>query len=179
MKITTGFEGRGQALVELFEATFTNSEGPEAGALIGSLVRALLSETSEEDIRVFCSEDDCRINGAVIFTRLVYPADSHIVFLLSPMAVESGRQRSGVGQVLLCHALAALREEGIQIAMTYGDPNFYGKGGFMPVTEDQARAPFPLSFPHGWIGRSLTEKQMPVLQGPSTCVSALNRSDVW
>jgi putative acetyltransferase len=95
------------------------------------------------------------------------------------MAVESGRQRSGVGQVLLCHALAALREEGIQIAMIYGDPNFYGKVGFMPVSEDQARAPLPLSFPHGWIGRSLTEKQMPVLQGPSTCVSALNRSDVW
>ena len=177
--MTTGFAGRDQALAEFFTATFTDSEGATEGALIGGIVRDLLADTPSEDIRIFCAEDEGKITGAAIFTRLTYPEDPHIVFLLSPMAVASGCQRKGIGQALLRHALAALRSEGVQVAMTYGDPNFYGRVGFRPVTEDQARAPLPLSLPHGWIGQSLTEDQMPVLQGPSRCVSALDRNEVW
>ncbi len=179
MQITAGFSGREQALSSFYAATFTISEGGEEGALIGSLVRDLLSSTSDEDIRVFCVEEDSQIIGAAIFTRLTYPDDPHVVFLLSPMAVASGRQRRGIGQALLRHALAALRVEGVQIAMTYGDPEFYGRVGFRSVTENQARAPLPLNLPHGWLGQSLTEEAMPTLQGPSICVLALNRSDVW
>ena len=95
------------------------------------------------------------------------------------MAVASRRQRQGIGQALLSDSLKALRFDGIQIAITYGDPNYYKRVGFRPITEDQARAPLPLSLPHGWLGQSLTGDEMPVLQGPSTCVSALNRSSVW
>ncbi|WP_373503031.1 GNAT family N-acetyltransferase [Aestuariivirga sp.] len=177
--VTTGFVGREQALIELFATTFTTSEGPDEGALIADLVRDLLAETPTEDIRVFCAEDEGNAIGAAIFTRLTYSGDPHIVFLLSPMAVAPECQRQGIGRALLSYALAALRSDGIQIAITYGDPKYYGQVGFVPITEDQARAPLPLSLPHGWIEQSLTEEKMPVLQGPSTCVSALNRSDVW
>jgi putative acetyltransferase len=179
VEISTGFTGREQALVDLFATTFTASEGPDEGALIGNLVRDLLTITPIEDIRVFCVEDGRNMIGAVIFTRLIYLEDPHIVFLLSPMAVAPGRQRRGIGQALLSHALEALRSDGIHIAITYGDPNFYRRVGFVPITEDKARAPLPLSLPHGWLGQSLTGEQMPVLRGPSTCVSALKRSDVW
>jgi putative acetyltransferase len=177
--ITTDIQGREQELIDLFAATFTTSEGLDEGARIGELVHDLLLETPGDDIRVFCAEDHDKIIGAAIFTRLIYPADPHIVFLLSPMAVASGRQRQGIGQTLLSHALKALRSEGIQIAVTYGDPNFYGRVGFRLITEDKVRAPLPLSLPHGWLGLSLTTEQMPTLEGPAICVSALNRSDVW
>lgn len=179
MEITTGFVGREQALIELFGTTFEASEGPDEGALVGGLVGDLLAETPMEDIRVFCAEADGHVLGAAIFTRLTYPDDPHVVFLLSPMAVAPGRQRRGLGQALLSHALEALRSEGVQIVITYGDPDYYGRVGFVPITEGQARPPLPLSLPHGWIGRPLTDERMPVLQGPSTCVPALNRSDVW
>jgi predicted N-acetyltransferase YhbS len=179
VKVTTGFAGRERALIELFTASFAASEGPDEGALVGGLARDLLAETSADDIRAFCAEDDGKIIGAAIFTRLNFAEDPHIVFLLSPMAVAPERQRQGIGQALLSYALDALRSEGVQIAITYGDPSYYGRLGFMPITEDQARAPQPLSFPHGWIGQSLIEKRMPVLQGPSSCVAALNRGDVW
>lgn len=179
MEITTEISEREQELIKLFTESFAASEAPDEGALIGELVHDLLADTPRNDIRIFCAEDEGTIIGAVIFTRLIYPADPRIVFLLSPMAVASGRQRKGVGQALLSHALQALRSEGVQIAVTYGDLNFYGRVGFRRITEDQARAPLPLSFPHGWIGLSLTANQMPSLQGPSTCVSALRRSDVW
>jgi putative acetyltransferase len=179
MKITSGFTGREQALIDLFATTFTASEGAGEGALIGGLVQDLLTQTQDEDIRVFSAEHEGKAIGASIFTRLMYPDDPHVVFLLSPMAVVPAHQRQGVGRAILSHALRALRSEGIQIALTYGDPNYYGRSGFVQITEDRARAPLPLSLPHGWIGLCLTGEQMPVLHGPSTCVSALNRSDVW
>jgi len=179
VKITSGHRGRDQALITLFTETFTASEGSDEGKLIGGLVHDLLGGTAAEDIRVFCAEEEGSIIGAAIFTRLTYPEDSHIVFLLSPMAVAPHRQRQGVGQALLTTALQALRNEGVQIAVTYGDPHYYHKVGFAPITLDQARAPLPLSLPHGWIGQSLSEPQFPVITGPSRCVRALDRSDVW
>ncbi|MBL8790002.1 MAG: N-acetyltransferase [Rhizobiales bacterium] len=179
MNITTGFVDRQQELTELFAATFTASEGPREGALIGDLVRDLLTETPAQDIRVFCAEVAGNAIGAAIFTRLIYPEDPHTVFLLSPMAVASERQGQGVGQALLIHAFEFLRGEGIQVVITYGDPAFYGRVGFTLLTEEQARAPLPLSLPHGWIGKSLTAEEMPELHGRSICVSSLNRSDVW
>jgi putative acetyltransferase len=179
MKTTRGSVGREQALIELFATTFTTSEGPEEGKLIAELVRDLVMGTPNEDIRVFCAEDAGQLIGAAIFTRLTYAEDPHLVFILSPMAVAPGRQRQGIGRALLSDSLKALRFDGIQIAITYGDPNYYKRVGFRPITEDQARAPLPLSLPHGWLGQSLTGDEMPVLQGPSTCVSALNRSSVW
>ena len=129
MKITIGFVGREQALIELFAATFTASEGPGEGALIGDLVSDLLAETPTEDIRVFCAEDEGHAIGAAIFTRLTYSEDPHVVFLLSPMAVAPERQRRGIGQALLSQAFEALRSECIQIVITYGDPNYYGRVG--------------------------------------------------
>ena len=70
VKITTGFVGREQEFIELFAATFTASEGPDEGALIGDLVRDLLAETPTKDIRVFCAEDEGHAIGAAVFTRL-------------------------------------------------------------------------------------------------------------
>jgi predicted N-acetyltransferase YhbS len=107
VKIKTGVIGCEQALIELFATTFTTSEGPDEGALIADLVRDLIAETPTEDIRVFCAEDEGNAIGAVIFTRLTYSGDPHIVLRLSPMAVASGRQRQGIGQALLSHALVA------------------------------------------------------------------------
>lgn len=175
--ITTGFAGREQAVID--PATFTASEGADEGALIGELVRHLLAQTPAADIRVFCAEKDGKIIAAAVFTRLTFPQDPHVVFLLSPMAVAPEHQRQGVGQALLSNALDGLRREGVEVAITYGDPDYYRRVGFRPIPEDQARAPLPLSLPHGWIGQSLTDGRMPVLQGPSTCVAALNRPDVW
>ena len=149
MKITTGFAGREQALIRLFAATFTASESADEGALIGGLVRDLLAQTHAEDIRVFCAEDEGDAIGAAIFTRLTYPQDTHIVFLLSPMAVAPERQRQGIGQALLFHALDALRSEGIQIAVTYGNPTFTGESDSCPCQKIRLARPCRSACPTG------------------------------
>ncbi len=172
-------DGRDGAIVDLFREVFTASEGEGEGTLIGQLARDLLSDTPENDIRVFGAFDGETLVGSGIFTRLMYPEDAKHVALLSPMAVATDHQGQGIGQALLTHALAHLRGAGVEVAVTYGDPAFYGQVGFKPISEEQAKPPLPLSMPHGWIGQSLTGDDMPALKGPSVCVPALNYADLW
>ena len=179
MEFLTGHKGREAEIIDLFTATFTASEGEEEGALIGLLVRDLLGGTAEKDLFVFTAEEGGAIIGGIVFSRLTYEQDERTVFVLAPVAVATDQQGKGIGQRLLTHGLAALRSAGVDTAMTYGDPKYYAKVGFMPVSEADARAPFPLSRPEGWLGQSLTDRVMAPLRGPSRCVGALNDPVFW
>jgi predicted N-acetyltransferase YhbS len=179
MEFSTQYEGQVARITELFRATFSAAEGVTEGAVIGGLVQNLLTETSPEDIHVFTALKDGALVAGVIITRLAYAHDARKVFLLSPMAVASDSQGQGIGQALLQHVLDKLREAGVDILMTFGDPRFYGKLGFTVVGEEDARPPLPLSQPHGWLGQSLQGSGLTPLQGPSTCVAALNNQHFW
>ena len=179
MRFSTGPNGREEEIVALFASTFTASEGAEEGALIGDLARNLLDGTAPEDIFVFTAEEDGAIIGSIVFSRLTYAQDDRTVFVLAPVAVAADRQGMGVGQKLLAHGLHALRHSGVDIAMTYGDPDYYAKVGFMPVSEVDAPPPYKLNQPEGWLGQSLTDRPMTPLKGPSRCVAALNDPVFW
>ena len=179
MEFSTGPNGREEEIIDLFTATFTASEGSKEGALIGDLARSLLSSTAEQDLFVFTAEQDGAIIGGVLCSRLSYAQDDRSLFVLGPVAVATDQQRKGIGQKLLTHALAGLRSAGVDIAMTYGDPNYYAKVGFLPISEADAQAPFKLSQPEGWLAQPLTGHQITPLQGPSRCVEALNDPVFW
>lgn len=179
MEFSNGPKGREEDIIALFTATFAASEGMEEGALIGELVRDLLAGTAENDLFVFTAEDDGTIVGGIVFSRLTYEQDDRTVFVLAPVAVATDRQGKGIGQRLLNHGLASLRDAGVDIAMTYGDPNYYAKVGFVPISEADAQAPFPLNHPEGWLGQSLTDRAMAPLRGPSRCVEALSDPVFW
>jgi predicted N-acetyltransferase YhbS len=179
MRLSAGPEGHDEAIIDLFTRTFTASEGPEEGALIGGLVRNLLASTAEQDRFVFKAEDGAAVVGAILFSRLSYEQDERTLFVLGPVAVATDRQRQGIGQRLLRHGLASLRNAGVDIVMTYGDPRYYAKVGFRPISETDARAPFALKHPEGWLAQSLTDRAMTPLKGPSRCVEALNDPLFW
>ena len=65
------------------------------------------------------------------------------------------------------------------MAVTYGDPDYYARVGFRPVSEAILPAEFALKHPHGWLAQSLTGEALAPLTGPCRCVGALNRSDYW
>lgn len=163
----------------LFKRTFTDSEGAEEGAVIHDLAHALLTTTPEDALRVFVAEEDGTLTACAIFTRLRFASDPRAAFLLSPMAVATAHQGQGVGQELIRYALKTLRAEGVDVAVTYGDPNFYGRVGFEPVSTDTVPAPQPLNMPEGWIAQSLKDAPLTPLASPSVCVPALDRPDVW
>ena len=133
MEFPAGFVGREQEIVDLFKMTFTASEGEEDGARIGGLVRNLLDETAEKDLFVFTAQEAGAIIGGIVFSRVTYDQDDRTVFILGPVAVAPEDQRKGIGQRLLVHGLAALRDAGVDIVLTYGDPKYYSKVGFTPI----------------------------------------------
>jgi predicted N-acetyltransferase YhbS len=179
MDFTADWANRADEIVALFTQTFTASEGAEEGRLIGALARDLLATTPAEKLRVFLALDAPKVIGAIMFTPLVFRDDPRRVTLLAPVAVATDRQGQGVGQALIAHGLDRLRAEGMDVAVTYGDPAFYGRVGFRPITEDTAKAPFPLSLPHGWLAKALDGRPLAPLKGPSRCAPALSDPSFW
>ena len=179
MEFSAQIDGREEQIKSLFAQTFAASEGADEGRLIAALVEGLLNTTPREDLFVFTQAEGEALIAAAIFSRLTYSEDARSVFILSPMAVATERQKQGVGQALLKEALSALSKEGVDVAITYGDPAFYGKVGFEPLDEDAAAAPLPLSQPVGWIGQPLQEPALLPLKGRCTCVAALDDPAIW
>ncbi|MXU65068.1 GNAT family N-acetyltransferase [Oceanomicrobium pacificus] len=167
------------ALAALFQDSFAASEGADEGALIAGLVRSICETTPAEDLRSCVTDDGGRLIAAALFTRLRYDADPRRVYLMSPVAVTPERQRQGVGTAMLRHALDGLRSDGVDIAITYGDPAYYGRVGFRQITTDQAAPPFPLQQPHGWLGQDLAGDGFKPVAGPSQCVPAFNNPAIW
>ncbi len=179
MIFSSEFKSQAEEIIGLFTSTFTASEGADEGRLIGTLVRNLIATTPDKDLFVFTAWEDGALAGGIAFSRLTYPQDDREIFLLGPVAVAPDRQKQGIGQKLLTHGLNELRKRGVDVAITYGDPDYYRRVGFVPITEDQARPPRALSHPHGWLGQSLTDRPLDRLTGPSSCVAAFDSPDYW
>jgi predicted N-acetyltransferase YhbS len=179
MDYSIEYQTQADAIVELFTATFTDSEGAEEGALIGALARRLITETPTEDLRVFTAWEDGALLGGIFFTRLTYMGDPRTVFMMAPVAVATAHQGKGIGQRLIAHGLDALRQEGVDIVVTYGDPGFYGRVGFASVPEADLPAPHPLGQPEGWIAQPLAQTPISPLRGPARCVEAFNDPALW
>lgn len=179
VNFSTQYQDHSAAISGLFTTTFTAAEGPEEGALIGALAHRLIAETPAEDLRVVTAWEGETLLGCIFFTRLSYAGDPRKVFMMAPVAVTTARQGEGIGQRLIAHGLDILRREGVDIAVTYGDPAFYGRVGFGPVTESDLPAPQPLQHPHGWIAQSLTSAPLTPLCGPSRCVAAFDDPALW
>ena len=179
MEFATQYNDRKREISDLFKVTFTTSEGVEEGALIGSFVEKMLATTDAADIFVFSALQSGVLAGAAIFTRMRYPQDERTVFILSPMAVASTQQGKGIGQKLLTFGLNTLKDNGVDVALTYGDIDFYSKVGFRHISTTDAQPPLPLTYPEGWLGESLTNGPLEPLQGSSVCVDALNDPALW
>ena len=179
MQHSSDFKPHATAIAQMFEEAFSASEGAEEGALIGKLARDMLSDTPDTDLHVYTTWDGATLAGAIIFSRLHVPNDHRSVFLLAPVAVAPDQQGKGVGQSLLRYGLSEMRREGADVAVTYGDPAYYGKVGFKPVTTETVPAPRPLQMPEGWLAQSLNDAPLDPIKGPAHCAAAIDDPAYW
>ena len=163
---------------DLFISVFAESEGESEGALIGNLSRELILGTDERDLFGYVAVDKERIIGSIFFSRLTFEKDID-VFILAPVATHSDYQGKGIGQDLIKHGLRELKRSGVQIVTTYGDPAFYSKVGFSPLSQDVITAPLELSQPEGWLGLSLRDGSIESIPGSCSCVKAFNNPAYW
>jgi len=166
------------AIERLFVSVFSKSEGEQEGALIGNLAKGLIASTDSRDLYGFVAVDGEEIVGAIFFSRLSFEKDID-VFILAPVAVHTGYQGMGIGQALITHGLREVKKRGVRIVTTYGDPAFYSKVGFHPLSQDMIKAPLELSQPEGWLGQSLTNDSIEPIPGRCSCVKALDNPAYW
>lgn len=172
-----------ETITQLFTQTFTDSEGENEGQTVGKLANDLLTITALTELVCFVAEDDSSesdstIVGAIIFTPLSFEDETQ-AYLLSPVAVSTQVQKRGIGQQLINFGLQVLKEQGVELALTYGDPCYYSKVGFGQITVEQIPAPFELSYPHGWVAQSLIGGEIKVTSKLSSCVEALAQPEYW
>ena len=165
-------------IVRLVQDSFTASAGEVEGTLVATLADKLASAIDGDAVLCVGAKDDDGLAGVIFLSRLRF-GETAVVYLLSPVAVHARRQRAGVGQALINAGIAELKRRGAAVFVTYGDPAYYSKTGFQPLSETVIRAPLELSMPHGWLGQSLTGSPIPSLAGRPTCAEPFNDPSLW
>lgn len=178
MKLLSYDPDNADEIQSLFTKVFTDSEGQTEGLLIGNLASELITETDEQDLYGFVAVDNGKIIACIFFSRLTFES-SICAFILSPVAVHTDYQGKGIGQKLINYGIKRLTAEGVELVMTYGNPNYYSKTGFNPVKEETVKAPLPLTYPEGWLGQSLNSDTVAPIAGNSSCVTALSKPEYW
>ncbi|EAR10625.1 GNAT family N-acetyltransferase [Reinekea blandensis] len=163
---------------ELFRTAFTIAEDEHEGALVADLTAGLVPLVDQDRVWCFGHYHDDALVGAIFFSRLEYPSLAG-VYLLAPVAVRTDFQRQGVGQTLIRYGLTVLAEQGAQVALTYGDPAYYGRFGFQPLSETLLQAPLTLSMPFGWQGQSLQGGTIPQCTERPQCVEPFANPALW
>jgi predicted N-acetyltransferase YhbS len=162
----------------LFRTAFTLSAGEKEGRLIGNLASKLSSGIDNEEIICFATYEGESIIGSIFFTHLRFK-EAIQVYMLAPVAVRKEHQRKGVGQSLITYGLNEMKNRSIAVAITYGDPSFYSKVGFKPLSENVIQSPHKLLMPEGWQGQSLTGKPIPIIKERPSCVEEFNDPAYW
>jgi len=178
MKFTTFQSSQSDEIIKLFTEVFSASENDTEGKLIGAFVSNLISTTEHKDLIGFVSSSVESSVGCIFFSRLVVPSGQE-AFILSPVAIATSEQGKGHGQQLINYGLNHLKSSGVELVFTYGDPNYYSKVGFIPISETVVKAPLDLSQPEGWLVQSLHGRPIVAMQGSTKCVNALNSQELW
>ncbi|UTV30537.1 GNAT family N-acetyltransferase [Photobacterium atrarenae] len=165
-------------VIQLFTRVFSDSETAQEGQLIGHLVSELIATTAPSDLQGFVATVNEQIVACIYFSRLTLSNQKN-AFILSPVAVATEHQRQGIGRKLISFGLEVLRKQGVDWVFTYGDPNYYARAGFSPISETAVKAPLPLTYPEGWLAQSLTADKVEASACASACVAALNQPQYW
>lgn len=84
------------------------------------------------------AEENGRLVGNIVYTKAkIAGSDGTRVDVLSfgPVSVPPADQGKGVGSALIRHTLARARALGHGAVLIYGDPDYYGRFGFVPAEE--------------------------------------------
>ena len=158
-----------------FKEVFSEAESEQEGNMLELLMWDILSENLDKDFFGLLAWDGDQLLGGVFFSCMDF-ANQAKAYLLSPLAVATVSQGRGVGSALVKEGMGRLRSLGASHVFTYGDPNYYSRFGFQSA--EKIPAPYPLSFPNGWMVINLTDKDIEFLRKP-VCISVFSKASYW
>ena len=157
----------------------TAFSGKESNA-ISKLAADLCSEATSPSIMSLVAKGDDQVIGYVSYSPIFLKSDTHISgYILAPLAVSPEHQTQGVGTNLIKRGMDMLTEDGVDVLLVYGDPEYYGRFGFKDEIGGLFMPSYPLEYPFGWRGLMLNETAVPVSPVRFECVAALSKSELW
>jgi len=125
---------------------------PTDHAAIRSIIEAAFGQTDEgdlvEQLRAdgdvmfeLVEEEAGEIVGHILYSRL-WADSEHLYAALAPLAVQPGRQRSGVGKRLMAASLETAKDFGAHAVLVLGHPEYYPKFGFSRDAAALVKSPY-------------------------------------
>jgi putative acetyltransferase len=162
------------AFQALFQDTFTASESPDEGRLIGHLAKQLALDSRTDNHAIIDEHHGIRASA---FTSPLTNENGVNALLLAPVAVHPDNQGQGLARWLIESIVQSIKGNGCDILITYGDPALYGRFGFEGISPEVARPPYPLQFPEGWQAIIFTDKGR--LSANYQCAKPFLNADLW
>ncbi|MEP3427538.1 MAG: N-acetyltransferase [Roseibium sp.] len=121
------------------------------------VVRGLLNEEMPILSLVAISGND--VVGHVAFSLCTIGPRKIPAGLLAPLCVSPGCQKQGVGTALVEDGFRRLREKDIAHVLVLGDPEYYGRFGFLPETDIAPPYPMPEEWRDAWQSVTLHDSE--------------------
>ena len=112
------------------------------------LVRDLLHDSP--NVLSLVAAVDSQIAGHVVFTHCGVSESDASAALLGPLAVAPAWQRQGIGSALVHTGLQRMEEARVDVVCVLGDPNYYGRLGFVPESSIEPPYPLPPEWGDAW-----------------------------
>ena len=153
----------------------------EEGEIISSLVAEMLDDPTAEPIHSFVAEQGDEIVAHVLFTAVQIETCEVSAQILAPLAVSSGRQKSGLGTRLVNEALTQLESQGVVLVFVLGYPDYYSRFGFAPAGVQGFDAPYPIlpKNADAWMVKELEPGTIANNEGTVRCCTALDQPQYW
>ncbi len=157
-------------LSELYRAAF-----PQEDLL--SLLDALLNGTPGVISLILSHEDS--VVGHIALTPCSLAESKGPAALLGPLAISPGRQRQGLGSVLLRAGLERAGQQGLTRVFVLGDPAYYGRFGFVAEPSVQPPYDLPREWEGAWQSLSLDETAPPPGRDRLSVPPAWRKEELW
>ncbi|MCF6283403.1 MAG: N-acetyltransferase [Candidatus Polarisedimenticolaceae bacterium] len=175
MKIRESVENDKKSIRKVHQNTFDQSEGD----VVSQLAIDLLEDETALPILSLVAEQDNEIIGNIIFSSVnIEGAGGVSAYILAPLAVTKDTQKNGIGTLLINKGLETLKEQGAEVVLVYGDPNYYMRTGFK--AGHNLKPPHKLKYPEeAWMAQELVEGILTKTQGTVRCALSLNSPEYW
>lgn len=140
------------------------------------LVEGLLN--ADKGVFSLVAVAESKIVGHAAMTICGIDGTETTVALLGPIAVLPTMQKQGIGSSLIHNAIETLETAGCVKLFVLGDPNYYGRFGF--VKEESVMTPYPIpkEWKSAWQSINLTDEAAK-LAGTLTVPEMWQRPKLW
>ena len=147
---------------------------------IADLAGRLLTERTDPETLSLVAETSDEVIGHVAFSPVYGGVEERCLgYLLAPLAVKPNCHGAGIGSQLVTEGIARLSASGIDLFLVYGDPNYYGRFGFVAEAALRFIAPYELKYPFGWLAMRRNGGHVPEEPVQLSCVASLRDPTLW